>query len=78
MVIDCNLNRKEHIERVNPKAAKSIVIMYNLKESLTVKSMKLLYNSLVFPYINYCLEVWGTTYQSNIHSVYIMQKKSIT
>ena len=39
--------------------------------------MKQLYNSFIFPFIDYCLEVWGRTYQGNINSVYIMQKKTI-
>ena len=77
VVIDSELNWKEHIKKVKSKVTKSLAIMYNLKEVLSVKSMKLLYNSLVFPYINYCLEVWGNTYQSNIHPIFVMQKKAI-
>ena len=39
--------------------------------------MKQLYNSYIFPYIDYCLEVWDGSYLSNVDSVYIMQKKAI-
>ena len=39
--------------------------------------MKQLYNSLIFPYIHYCLEAWGRTYSFNVNSVYIMQKKAM-
>ena len=42
-----------------------------------VNTMKQLYNSFIFPYIDYCLEVWGRTYPSNVNPVYVMQKKAI-
>ena len=47
------------------------------KDMLEVESMKLLYSSLVFPYINYCVEVWGNTFKSNIHPIYVLQKKAL-
>ena len=50
--------------------------MYNLRDIFTVNTMKQLYNSLIFPYIDYCPEAWGRTYPSNVNSVYIMQKKA--
>ena len=34
-----------------------------------------LYYSLVYPYLIYCISVWGSTYQSNISRVIILQKK---
>ena len=77
VIVDCDLNWKEHIKRVNSKIAKSVAVMYNLREMLPVNSLKLLYNSLVFPYIDYCLEVWGNTYHTNLNSVFIMQKKAM-
>ena len=39
--------------------------------------MKQLYNSFIFPYIDYCLEVWCRTYPSNVNTVFAMQKKAI-
>ena len=47
--------------------------------------MKQLYNSIIFAYIDYYLEVWGRTdlevwgrtYPSNVNPVYVMQKKVI-
>lgn len=77
VIIDSELNWKEQIRQVKSKVGKCLAILYNVKEILSVQSMKLLYNSLVFPYINYCLEVWGNTYQSNTHPIFVMQKKAI-
>ena len=33
--------------------------------------------SLVYPYLTYCVSVWGSTYQSNLNRIIILQKKII-
>ena len=32
---------------------------------------------LVYPYLTYCVSVWGSTYQSNLNRIIILQKKII-
>ena len=34
-------------------------------------------NSGVYPYLIYCVSVWGSTYQSSLSLVFILQKKAI-
>ena len=41
------------------------------------KTLTLLYNAIIFPYLNYCVEVWGNTYKTNLYSLFIKQKKAI-
>ena len=36
-----------------------------------------LYNSLVFPYLNYCLEVWGGAQDIHIKSLIILHKRAV-
>ena len=36
--------------------------MYGLRDIFTINIMTQLYNSLIFSYIDYCLEAWGRTY----------------
>ena len=40
-------------------------------------SLHCLYYSLVYPYLIYCVSVWGSTYQSNVSRIFILQKKII-
>ena len=75
VMIDSHLQWREHINCVNLKISKCIASMHNLRDIFTVNTMKQLGNYFLFPYIHYCLEVWDITYQSNVNSVYIMQKK---
>ena len=58
IMIDSHLQWNEHINCVNLKISKCITIMYYLRDIFTVDTMKQLYNSIIFPYIDYCPEVW--------------------
>ena len=77
VMIDSRLRWKEHINCVNLKISKCIATMYNLRGIFTVISMKQLYNSFIFPYIDYCLEAWRRTYPSNVNPVYVIAEKCI-
>lgn len=37
----------------------------------------MLLNTLVVPYLTYCIEIWGTAYKTNIKPVFILQKRAI-
>ena len=37
-----------------------------------------LYNSLVFPNLNYCLEVWGGAQDIHVKSLTILHKRAIS
>ena len=77
VMIDSHFQWKAHINCVNLKILKCIAIMYYLRDIFMVNTMKQLYNSFIFPYIDYCHAVWGRTYPYNVNPVYILQKKVI-
>ena len=76
VMIDSHLQWKEHINCVNLKIKKCIAIMYNLRDILAVNTMKQLYDSFIFPYIDYCLEVLGRTYPNNVNPVCNAEKSN--
>ena len=55
VMIDSNLQWKEHINCVNVKMLKCIAIMYNIRNIFTVRRIRQHYNSFIFPYIDYVL-----------------------
>lgn len=77
MIIDNKLKWKPHINNLKAKLSKTIAIMYKTKDVLNKNSLNLLYCSLVLPYINYCVEVWGNTHKTNINPIFLLQKKAI-
>ena len=51
--------------------------MNRVKHCLINSALYSLYCTLILPYLNYCCEIWGNTYKSRIHPLYIMQKRAI-
>ena len=77
VIIDHRLNWKEHVSQVTIKLNKILAIFYKIRYKLSSDSLYILYCSLFLPYINYCCEIWGNTYISNVNKVFILQKKCI-
>ena len=77
VILDEHLSWKPHILSVSRKISKSIGIIHKSSFCLPKTSLHCLYYSLVYPYLIYCVSVWGSTYQSNLSRVFILQKKII-
>ena len=77
VVIDHQLNWKSHIQYVRAKVARNVGVLGKTRDILNYTSLLTLYNALILPYLSYCLEVWGNTYSSNIHPLFILQKRAI-
>ena len=75
--IDSKLNWKEHISVIKTKVAKNVSIMNRVRYCLINSALYSLYCTLILSYLNYCFEIWGNTYKSRIHPLYIMQKRAI-
>ena len=57
--IDYNLSWSQYISYLKTKISKGIEVLRRARKLLSKNMLVTLYNSLVFPYLNYCLEVWG-------------------
>ena len=51
--------------------------MYKARQFLDKKSLHNLYYSYVYPYLIYCIEVWGSAYQTHLHPLFLVQKKIV-
>ena len=76
VILDEHLLWKPQILSVSRKISKSIGIKSSFCPPKT--SLHCLYYSLVYPYLIYCISVWGSTHQSNLSRVIILPKKIIT
>ena len=77
ITIDHALDWKEHVKNTKAKISKTIAILYKVKDVVNSKSLLTLYHSLIFPYINYCIEIWGNTYKETTKPIVTIQKKAI-
>ena len=51
--------------------------MYRIRNTLDIKSKRLIYNSLIHPYLTYCVNVWSSTYRTNLKMLCTAQKRSV-
>ena len=62
---------------ISQKISKSYGIIYQICNTLDIKSKRLIYCSLIHPYLTYCVNVWSSTYQTNLKMLCIAQKRSV-
>ena len=76
VIIDHKLNWIEHIY-VKSKMSKGIGIMFKARQFLTKKALLMLYHAYIYPYMTYCIEVWGCASQTQLNCLFLLQKKII-
>ena len=77
VLIDEKLSWKDHVSKMETKLSKCLAILYKSSRILDADSLRVLYCSLLLPYVNYCCEVWGTTYKSTTSCIILLQKKAL-
>lgn len=75
--IDENLDWKSHIANLVSKVSKSIGILYRVRNVLNHCTLKMLYLSLIQPYLLYCIVIWGSAYANALNPLIVLQKRAI-
>ena len=66
-----NLSGKPHISHVAGKNSKSVGIIGRSSPCLSKLALKTFY-SLGYPYFQYCIMVWGSTYPTNLNRLILL------
>ena len=77
VLVDNQLNWNAHIKHITSKISKSVAILRILRDIFPKHILKTLYQTLTYPYFNYCNLVWGTADDANLLPLIRMQKKCI-
>ena len=77
VIIDRNLSWKYYIEHICSKAAKNIGILRKTRNILDMDTMVTLYYSFIYPYLNYCIHVWGSAVKTHIDKIFRLQKRVV-
>ena len=77
VIVDQHLNWKDHISMISQKISKSCGIIYRIRNNLDIKSKRLIYYNLIHPYLTYCVNVWSSTYRTNLKLLCTAQKRSV-
>ena len=77
IIVDHKLNWIDHITYVKAKISKGIGIMYKARRHLNKHSLRSLYYAYIYPYLTYCIEVWGSASKCQLNSLFLVQNNSI-
>ena len=77
VIVDENLRWDVHIDNIVCKVSKSIGVLYKLRFYVPHPILFTLYNSLILPYLSYCIVVWGNSYKGKLDTLFKLQKKAL-
>ena len=77
ITIDENLTWKKHVDNFSKVCSRNIGVLSKVKSFLPANTMYTLYCSLVLPYLNYGLLLWGNSSKQNVNKVFKIQKRAI-
>jgi hypothetical protein len=75
--IDSKLEWHEHIKYINNKLNSSLYAMRKVSHLLRTSHLLTLYYSLIYPYLDYGISLWGSTHISYVNTLFIKQKKAV-
>ena len=77
VIIDCKLNWSSYITYITKKVAKGVGIILKARKFFDQETLLTLYYRFVYPYLNYCIHVWGKAYNVHNHDLMILKNKAI-
>ena len=75
VIVDEKLTWSEHIQYIKCKIAKGIGIISKARRLLKNETLRTLYYCFVYPYLNYCVEVWGDTFKTYLQTLVKLQRR---
>ena len=75
VIFDDNLDWSNHISYINTKIAKGIGIICRAKKYFSTTALINLYHAFIFPYLIYCVEVWGNALSKHVQPLIKLQNK---
>ena len=73
LLIDENLNWKSHINKICNKITRSLGVMNRIKRYLPSDILRMIYNAMVLPHLQYSILCWGR----NLTRIRKLQKKAV-
>ena len=75
--IDCHLNWKSHVMYIGKKIQRSIGILSKIRYYVDAGILNDRYYALIYSFLLYGIIAWGSTYESNLQPLFILQKKAL-
>ena len=77
VIIDNRLKWSSHLGHISNKISKGIGTITKVRKVFDTSTLMSLYNSLILPYIMYCVHVWGSAYETHLRQLMTLQNKIV-
>jgi hypothetical protein len=77
LLVDENLNWKDHIDSVCKKIKRFIGILYKIRNKMLPATLRTLYFATIYPCIQYGIEVYANTCKSYLNELIILNNKAL-
>ena len=77
VIIDPHLSFQKHISYMKGKIARGIGCLRKSRPFVDEKTLKTLYNAMIYPHFTYCIEVWGNNYSKYLEPLMKLQHWAI-
>ena len=77
VILDNKLNWHAHCVYICSKLSKGVGIIIKTRKLFDEATLLSLYNSLILPYVSYCIHVWGRAYDTHLRHVLVLQNKAV-
>jgi len=77
VLLDNKLSWKPHVQRVKTQLSRACGILSKLIHYTTLPVLKVVYNSLIHPYLNYSILNWGRASNATIQPLTKLQNKAV-
>ena len=74
---DANLTWKNHVDEPCLKLSKTVGVISKLRYYVNIDVLKILYNSLIYPFFTYGVHIWGLTYPTSLNPLTTLQKRLV-
>ena len=75
LLLDENLSWKFHFSELSKKLARTCGIFFKIRSLLPINTWIPVYNSLLLPFFQYGIIVWGQTVTSYLEPLVLIQKR---
>ena len=77
VIIDNKLKWSAHIKYISKKIAEGIGIILKSRQIFSNETLLSLCHTFVYPYLSYCIYVWGKAYNIHLNDLIVLQNKAM-
>ena len=75
--IDDKFTWQDHIVELRSKLARNNSALVRLRKFVNLSTLKMVYYSLVYSHIQYCISIWGSAAKTNLYNIETLQRQSV-